>query len=121
MSAIRFAPTEEEITTPDKNYGLRKSITISTIEITATLELKWLSWDEDYRHEDTWEVEKCYYGKSTCRVPANQNPEEELEKRREKMTEEAKNAALVECFKERLGFTKFNDMVFDELHRPLNV
>ena len=120
LSAIRFAPIKVEITTPDKNYGLRKSITISTIEITATLELKWLSWD-DYRDDDTWEVEKCYYGKSTYRVPAKQNPEEELTKQRAKMTDEAQKAAIIDCFRERLGFSEFGDIVFDELHRPLNV
>ena len=80
--------------------------------------------DEDSESEDdneTWTIEKCYYGKSTRRVPAKQNAQEVLERKREEMTEEAKKAALMECFRECLGFTKFNDMVFDELHRPMNV
>ena len=35
------------------------------------------------------------------------------------MENEAKNAALMECFRDHLGFTEFNDLAFDELHRPL--
>ena len=118
MKDLGFAsPIKETITNPDHNYGLRPSATISTIEIEATLELKYVSFPSNIRTCMTYK----WNGKSIYKVPTNKNPEEELTKQREKMTEEAKKAAFVECFKERLGFTKFNDMVFDELHRPLNV
>jgi len=113
------SPIKESITTPTHNYGLRPSATISTIEITATLELKWISCSNHYNGDDIWTVDKCFHGKSTRKVPSSKNPEEEeLRKQRDKMIVEA---ALMECFRERLGFTEFNDMVFDELHRPLNV
>ena len=118
------SPIKESILTPAQSYGLRQSTAISIIEITVTLELKKMVCnykDDGYYSGYVWIVENCYYGKSTFRVPAKQNPEEELIKQRAKMTEEAKKAALIECFRERLGFTEFNDMVFDELHRPINV
>ena len=35
------------------------------------------------------------------------------------MEKEAKNAALIECFRDHLGFTEFKDLHYDELHRPL--
>ena len=113
------SPIKESITTPTHDYALRPSATIYTIEIEATLELKWISWT-NYLNDGSWTIDKCYHGKSTYKVPTNKNPEEELPKHREKMTKEAQKAALIECFKECLGFTKFNDMVFDELHRPMN-
>ena len=117
-----ISPFKESITKPTVNYGLRASATISIIEIEATLELKSLGYREDDNYEErTWKIEGCYHGKSTRRVSTKQNPEEELTKQREKMTEEAKRAALIECFRERLGFTEFNDMVFDELNRPIHV
>ena len=121
LKAASFAtPIKESITTPTHNYGLRPSATISIIEIEVTLELKSISYTDHYNDGD-WTIEKCFHGKSTHKVPTNKNPEEELTKRREKITKEAQKAALIECFKECLGFTKFNDMVFDELHRPMNV
>ena len=69
---------------------------------------------------DEWKVKKCYRGRSTRRVTKIQNSVEVLRKHKEKMTREAKTAALEECFRERLGFTEFKDMIFDELHRPMN-
>ena len=35
------------------------------------------------------------------------------------MAEEAKKAALMECFRDGLRFTKLNDFVCDELYCPL--
>ena len=118
---------KESISTPAQNYGLRQSISISIIEITAVLELKSLVYAVDSDTEDseddneTWTIEKSYYGKSTRRVSAKQNAKEELANQREEMTKEAKKAALMECFRERLGFTEFKDIVCDELNRPMTV
>ena len=35
------------------------------------------------------------------------------------METEAKKAALIEFFKDRFGFTEFNDILIDEMQRPL--
>ena len=69
--------------------------------------------------KDEWKVKKCYHGRSTRRVTRKQKSEEELAKQREEMTREAKRAALEECFRDRLGFTEFKDIVSDELQRPI--
>ena len=87
-------------------------VTISAIEITANLKCS-------YYAKGEWKVKKCYHGRSTRRVTRKQKPEEELAKQREEMTREAKRAALEECFRDRLGFTEFKDIVSDELQRPI--
>ena len=38
---------------------------------------------------------------------------------KEEMKKEAKKAALMECYKEYFGFTEFNDILVDEIGRPL--
>ena len=68
-----------------------------------------------------WYVEKCFCGTSARRVTKNQKSEEVLQKHKAKMKKEAEKAALEECFRERLGFTEFNDIVCDELNRPIKV
>ena len=84
------------------------SATISEVKITVTLEVKCKLNDYHY-----------YYGKSTRPVTRRQKSEDELIHQRMEMEAEAKKAALMECFKKHLGFTEFNDLVYDELHRPL--
>ena len=84
------------------------SATISEVKITVTLEVKCKLNDYHY-----------YYGKSTRPVTRKQKSEDELIHQRMEMEKEAKKAALMECFKKHLGFTEFNDLVYDELHRPL--
>ena len=84
------------------------------VELTATLRCEYLENDE-------WKVKKCYHGKSTRRVTRKQKPEEVLEQNREEMTKEAERDALEKCFGERFGFTEFNDIVIDELNRPIKV
>ena len=46
---------------------------------------------------------------------------DELIRQKIEMEEEAKEAALMECFREHFGFTEFNDLVYDELHRPMKL
>ena len=89
-----------------------ESETISEMEITATLELKRHEYDFE-KEEMAWRIVKCYHGKSTRPVTRKHTQKIEME-------EEAKKGALMECFKD-LGFTEFNDLVFDELHRPLKL
>ena len=38
---------------------------------------------------------------------------------KEEMTKEARKAALIECFKDRFGITKFSDISIDDFHRPI--
>ena len=89
-----------------------ESATISEMEIRVTLELK------DYE-----EVLKCYHGKSTrpmsMVMARKQKYPNLLIHLKNEMEKEAKNAALMECFRDHLGFTEFKDLSFDELHRPL--
>lgn len=85
-----------------------ESATISEIEITVTLEVKGYN-----------RILKCYHGKSTRPVTRKQNVPNYLAYQKIEMENEAKNAALMECFRDHLGFTEFNDLAFDELHRPL--
>ena len=94
-----------------------ESATISEVEITVTLELKCKLHDYDR----TWKIIKCYHGKSTRPVTRRHKSENELIDQKIEMEEEAKKVALMACFKEQLGFTAFNDLVFDELYRPLKV
>ena len=76
-----------------------------------------------YRYEsnDEWKVKNYYHGKSSRRVTRKQKSEKVLQQNREEMTKEAQRAALEKCFRDCLGFTDFNDIVIDELNRPLNV
>ena len=94
-----------------------ESETISEIEISSTLELKRHEFDYE-RGEMARKIIKCYHGKSTRRV--TRKSEDELIHQKIEMEEEAKKAALMECFKECFGFTEFKDLVFDELRRPMN-
>ena len=82
----------------------------------------------------TWKVKHSYCGRSVRQIPLQNSStrltrkqflestsEGFLQKHREEMTKEAKRAALEECFRDRLGFTEFKDIVIDELNRPMNV
>ena len=66
-----------------------------------------------------WKVIKCYEGNSSRRVTRNKKSEEVLQTNKEEMTNEAKRAAMEEFFRDRYGLTEFNDMVVDELGRPM--
>ena len=93
------------------------------MEITVTLELKRLEvvcYGVGWRkRNNTWRVLKSYHGKSTRLVTSKQKSANELIRQKIEMEEDAKKAALMECFRDGLRFDEFNDLVFDELHRPL--
>ena len=93
---------------------MKESTTKSGVGVTATLRLR-------YYINGKWKVKKCYCGKSTRRVSKKQKSKEVLQKYKDEMTKEAKTEALKACFKERLGFTEFKDVVSDELSRPIKV
>ena len=94
--------------------SIEEQVTKSRVELTATLRCK-------YCKNDEWKVKKSYHGKSTRRVTRKQKPEEVLKQNRDEMTKEAERDALQKCFRERFGFTEINDIVIDELKRPINV
>ena len=93
--------------------SMKEAVTVSTVEITAVLQLK-------RKMNDEWKVIKCYEGKSSRRVTRNQKSEDVLQTNKEEMTKEAKRAALEKLFRDRFGLTEFNDMLVDELGRPMN-
>ena len=93
---------------------MKEQVTKSRVELTATLRC-------EYFKNDEWKVKKCYHGKSTRRVTKKQKPEEVLDQNRDEMTKEAVRDALQKCFREGLGFTNFDDIVIDELNRPIKV
>ena len=93
---------------------MKEQVTKSRVDLTATLRCA-------YWKNDVWKLKKDYHGKSTRRVPRNQKPEEVLQQSREEMTKEAEKDALEKCFRERFGFTEFNEIVIDELNRPMNL
>ena len=85
----------------------------STIEFTATLILT--------RYDVYGKIQtyKMYHGKSTRSIKSSKTRRPKNEK--EEMTKEARKAALVECFKDRFGFTEFPDVTVDDFHRPITV
>ena len=92
---------------PSFAFDVKETKTDTTIDVNACFNLT--------IHDGQ---EKAYHGKSTR--PMNSFPRTGLPKNeREKMEKEAKKAALMEFFKERFGFTEFNDLCVDELHRPM--
>ena len=93
---------------------MKELVTKSRVELTATLRC-------EYFKNDEWKVKKCYHGKSTRRVTKKQKPEEVLDQNREEMTKEAERDALQKGFRERLGCTNFDDIIMDELNRPMNL
>jgi len=96
-----------------------ESETISEMEITSTLELKRHEFDYE-RGEMASKIIKCYHGKSTHPVTRRLTPDELIRQKIE-MEAEAKKDALMKCYRERFGITECNDLVFDELHRPLKL
>ena len=67
------------------------------------------------RNSRDQKIFKTYLGKSTRPFKKGPMPK----KQKEEMEKEAKKAALMEFFKERFGFTEFNDLNVDEFHRSI--
>ena len=84
--------------------------TQDTVSIDATLEIRYFDRKDQIRR-----IFKSYTGKSTRPWKKTRRPKNE----KEEMTNEAKKAALIECFKDRFGFTEFNDIMIDEFRRPV--
>ena len=90
------------------DYVVEERTTDDIDEVNVTLRIRKV--DE----QRNWHTLASWHGKST-RPLKKERPNKE----KEEMTKEAKKAALIECFKERFGFTEFNDFFIDELHRPI--
>ena len=99
---------------PDKNFhsctfDVNETKTETLMEITATLKI--LCYDDD--EKSTLHTFKSFYGK--CNVPL------EITRRSTKgMVAEAKEDALKQFFREKFGFTVFEDVEVDELGRSIN-
>ena len=93
---------------------MHEKISKSKVEVTAFLQM-------NYFMNGKWNVKMGFCGKSARRVNKNQTSGEVLQKHKAKMKKEAEKAALEKCFRECLGFTQFNDIVCDELNRPIKV
>ena len=90
-------------------YDVQESKTAETMAVDATLRIL-----EHNYYDESKRTVKSYHGNSTRPLKKRRSKNE-----KEEMTNEAKKAALMECFKDRFGFTEFNDISIDELHRPL--
>ena len=98
-------------------FDVEEIKTDSTIEVNACFHLT----IHPSRCNDNKILKKrAYHGRST-------RPKDSLQKtgpsknEKEMMEKEAKKAALMEFFKEHFGFTEFNDLCMDELHRPMEI
>jgi len=90
----------------EATYDVEQVETNSTIEVKVTLQFT----HYDYPAES-------YHGKSTRSLKKTKTRRPKNQK--EIMETEAKKAALIEFFKDRFGFTEFNDIYIDEMQRPL--
>ena len=63
---------------------------------------------------DTWRIAETFHGTSTRPLKKTRRPKNASEE----IKKEAKKAALIKCFKDRLGITEFNDIFIDEFRRP---
>merc|ERR1712131_554171 len=91
------------------DYDVKESKNCDTIVVEVTLRFNF------YNYVDGSKTTlKSYHGKSARLLKKKKRQKNE----KEEMTNEAKKAALIECFKDRFGFTQFNDIFVDDLHRP---
>ena len=94
------------------DFKIQEAKTDTTIGVNASLQFEKHDWDSNTR--TTLEV---YHGTSTRSLKRILKPINE----KEIMEKEAKKAALVECYKERFGFNKFDDWCVDELCRQIDI
>ena len=92
------------------DFKIQEAKTDTTIGVNASLQFEKHDWDSNTRT-----TLEAYHGTSTRSLKRTRKPKNE----KETMEKEAKKAALMEYFKERFGFTNFNDIHRDELHRPI--
>ena len=89
-------------------YDVQESKTSETMVVNVALQI-----GETNYNNGSKRIIKSYHGNST-RPLKKRRPNNE----KEEMKNEAKKAALMECFKDRFGITEFSDIYVDELDRP---
>ena len=113
---LKFAETfvfHCDMTADNENWDYQEYKTDNAYEAIATLEITtYENIDENINGN-----EELYTGKSTRPVKKTRRPKNE----KKTMAQEAKKAALMEYFKDRFGFTNFDDIHRDELHRPIKM
>ena len=98
-------------------FDVEEIKTDSTIEVNACFHLT----IHPSRCNDNKILKKrAYHGRST-RPKVSFQKTGLSKNQKEMMEKEAKKAALMEFFKEHFGFTEFNDLRMDELHRPIEI
>ena len=93
------------------NFDVEEVRTENTIELIASLRLRCRNANNQLH------TYKSYIGKSIRPMRSNKTRRPKNEK--EEMKNEARKAALIECFKDRFGITKFSDISIDDFHRPI--
>ena len=106
----RFLPDTFKSEVSRVDYDFKESKTCDTIVMEVTLRFNIYN-----RTKRTKSTVKSYYGKSTRSLKKKKIQQND----KDEMMIEAQKAALIECFKDRFGFTEFKDISIDELHRPL--
>ena len=109
---------------PSFDFHVKEIKTDTTIEMNACFNLEF----HDGQFSTKVLKKQAYHGKSTCSKESFQTTglsKNEREAKKaflyQKMENEATKAALMEFFKERFGFTEFNDLCVDELNRPMTL
>ena len=95
------------------DFEIREAKTDTTTVVNAAMQVKMIRKNDSLN----WMPFKTYHGKSTRPLKKTRQPKNE----KEIMEKEAKKAAMIECFKERFGFDKFDDWCLDELGRPIEI
>ena len=93
------------------DFDVEEVRTDNTIELIASLRLRC------HNANNQLHTYKNYIGKSIRPMRSSKTRRPKNEK--EEMTKEARKAALIECFKDRFGITKFSDISIDDFHRPI--
>ena len=112
--AVRFNvdilfPNESRL---EVDFKVLAAKTDTTMDVNASMQFK------TYDHNSKiWTTLESYHGKSTRSLKRTRQPKNE----KEIMEKEAKKAALVEFYKERFGFNKFDDWCVDELGRTIDI
>ena len=96
------------------DYDIQESKTENTVVVNVGLQFWNLENISNFCY--TWRIAETFHGTSTRPLKKTRRPKNESEE----MTKEAKKAALMKCFRDRLGITEFNDILVDEFQRPVN-
>ena len=94
-------------------FDVFESKTDTTTEVAATMLLIYTK-----RRERGWHCFKRFHGISIRPLKKTQS-KKDSKNEKEEMEKEAKKAALMECYKDYFGFTEFNNILVDEIGRPL--